>query len=110
MFQKDTAIKYNKIKDGYYLVHLDEEWFTNEEIMALCKILLESRAFCRDELDVLISKLIKQVARNDRKEIKELIVEEQFHYVPLQHGKKTFKDYMGAFTINFGETGYRIHI
>lgn len=89
--QNDIRIKYDKVKEGYYIVCLDNGWFTNEEVMALCKILLESRAFCKEELDLLIDKLVRQVTPNDQKAIKDLIVEEQFHYVPLQHGKKLLK-------------------
>lgn len=28
--------------------------------MAVCKIILESRAFCKDELDLIIKKLLEQ--------------------------------------------------
>lgn len=83
----EVAIKYNKSKNGYYLIHFEREWLTNEEVMALCKILLESRALCKEELDNLINKLLAQVAPNDRKKIKSIIRSEQYHYVPLKHGK-----------------------
>ncbi len=35
-------------------------------------------------------KLLAQVTPNNRKQVGELIQNEQFHYVPLQHGKKLF--------------------
>ncbi|RUL51925.1 helix-turn-helix transcriptional regulator [Lysinibacillus antri] len=86
----ETTIKYDKAKNGYYLVRFEREWLTNEEVLALCKILLESRAFCREELDSLISKLLIQVAPNDRKKVGNMIRSEQHHYVPLRHGKYLF--------------------
>ncbi|MCF2647410.1 helix-turn-helix transcriptional regulator [Niallia circulans] len=85
--ESETTIKYDKVKNGYYLVRFEREWLTNEEVLALCKILLESRAFCREELDGLISKLLIQVAPNDRKKVENMIRSEQHHYVPLRHGK-----------------------
>jgi predicted DNA-binding transcriptional regulator YafY len=90
MAENDVAIKYDKVKNVYYLVRFEREWLTNEEVMALCKILLESRAFCKEELDSLISKLITQVVPNDRKKIESMISSEQYHYVPLRHGKFLF--------------------
>lgn len=80
-------IKYDKAKNGYYLVRFEREWLTNEEVMALCKILLESRAFCKEELESLIKKLLLQVVPNDRKRVENIIRSERHHYVPLQHGK-----------------------
>lgn len=90
MADKEVAIKYDKARNAYYLVRFEREWLTNKEVMALCKILLESRAFCTDEIDSLISKLLTQVVPNDRKRIENMIRSEQFHYVPLQHGKFLF--------------------
>ena len=45
--ETEVKIKYDKARNGYYLVRFEREWLTNEEVMALCKILLESRAFCK---------------------------------------------------------------
>ena len=56
----DSAIVYDKSKKGYKLVKYQRNWLSNEEIMAVCKILLESRAFCKEELDSLIDKLLEQ--------------------------------------------------
>ncbi|WP_239422162.1 WYL domain-containing protein [Bacillus sp. CGMCC 1.16541] len=84
----EVVIKYDKNKNGYFLVRYEREWFTNEEVMALCKILLESRAFCKEEIHGLISKLLIQVVPNDRKKIETVIRNEQYHYVPLKHGKR----------------------
>ena len=90
MTENDVAIKYDKVRNVYYLVRFEREWLTNQEVMALCKILLESRAFCKEELDSVISKLITQVVPNDRKQIESIIRSEQFHYMPLKHGKFLF--------------------
>lgn len=85
--EMEVSIKYDKAKNGYYLVRLEREWLTNEEVLALTKILLESRAFRKDELSRLIDKLIMQTAANDRKTVEEIIRNEYQSYVPLQHNK-----------------------
>ena len=41
--EQDIGIKYDKVKNGYYLVRMDREWLTNQEVLVLCKVLLESR-------------------------------------------------------------------
>lgn len=83
----ETAIKYSKARDSYYLVRLEREWLTNKEALAVCKILLESRAFNKDELTELITKLIMQIAPQDRTTADRMIKSEYFNYLPLQHGK-----------------------
>lgn len=83
----ETSIKYDKVRDGYYLVRLEREWLTNEEMLALCKILLESRAFCQREMNALINKITAQSTPNDRKAIKDIIRGEYRSYIPLRHNK-----------------------
>lgn len=84
----EVSIIYDRSRFGYYLVRMEREWLTNEEVLAVCKILLESRAFCNEELETLVAKLLAQVTPNDRKQVEAMIRNEQFHYVPLRHGKK----------------------
>ena len=86
----EVSITYDRSRSGYYLVRMEREWLTNEEVLAVCKILLESRAFCKREIESLVTKLLAQVTPDDRKKVEELIRNEQFFYVPLRHGKKLF--------------------
>lgn len=83
----EASIKYDRAKNCYYLVRLEREWVTNEEALALCKILLESRAFRKDELSQLVEKLIMQIAPADRATAENIIRSEFVNYVPLQHKK-----------------------
>lgn len=83
----DTSVRYDKKADVYYLVRLWREWLTNEEATALCKILLESRAFNKAELGGIIEKLINQISPKDRITAEEIIKNELFNYVPLRHGQ-----------------------
>lgn len=86
--ESDVAIKYSRAQDGYYLIKLEREWLVNQEVIAILKIILESRAFCKKELDVLINKLLAQVTPNDRKIVEKIIKSEQTQYIQLQHGKE----------------------
>lgn len=83
----EASVRYDRAKNCYYLVRLEREWVTNEEALALCKILLESRAFRKDELSQLIEKLIMQIAPADRSTAENIIRNEFVNYVPLQHKK-----------------------
>lgn len=83
----NTTIKYDKTIDGYYLVRVEREWLTNKEVLALSKIVLESRAFNKRELERLIAKLVIQVVPEDRAKVESMIRNELHHYVPVRHGK-----------------------
>ena len=83
----EIEIKYDKKKKGYILKN-NKDRFRNEEILAISKILLESRAFCKDELDELLRKLRLLSEEDEMKQVKEMIKNEKFNYVPLKHGKK----------------------
>ena len=83
----EIEIKYNKKKKGYILEN-NKDRFRNEEILAISKILLESRAFCKDELDELLRKLRLLSKEDEMKQVKEMIKNEKFNYVPVKHGKK----------------------
>ena len=84
---ENVTIKYNRKKRGYTLIRFEREWFANEEVVALIKILLESRAFNKNDLKELIDKLLMQVLPKDRDYINKIIENEYRNYIPLQHGK-----------------------
>ena len=84
----EASVVYDRARGGYLLTHAASEWLTNEDVLAVCKILLESRAFCKEELDALLKKLLRQTAPQDRAQVGKLIRSERHYYVPLRHGKK----------------------
>lgn len=83
----DVTIEYDYVKNGYRLIKQERAFFTNEEIFAVAKVLLESRGFNKQELNTLIDKLMLQATPSARVNIKELILNERFHYIPPRHGK-----------------------
>ena len=76
--------------DGQYHLELPvEARLTKSEILAVCKILLESRAFTEEELDPILNKLVACCAPvQNLKAVQELIGNERFYYTPPHHGRK----------------------
>jgi predicted DNA-binding transcriptional regulator YafY len=87
MFEQEAAVKYDKARNGYFLVKFEREWLTNREALGLCKILLESRAFCKPELDRLAMKLLMQITPEEKPVAERIIRSELLNYVPPRHGK-----------------------
>jgi predicted DNA-binding transcriptional regulator YafY len=77
-------IVYRRDKKGYCLDNGDDI-LTREDILAITKILLESRAFCKSELMHLTNSILGQVDFEQRKYVKDIIGNELLNYVPLKH-------------------------
>lgn len=58
-----------------------------ELVLAIAKILLESRAFCKLELKQMIEAITKDLEKEDKKSIEGLIGNELINYVPLEHNE-----------------------
>lgn len=91
---RDTRkVIYSKSAKGYKLVDEIEdrrtEFLTNSEILAVCKILLESRAFVKDEMMPVIEKLVRCCTpKEEMNVVKRLIQNEKFYYLEPHHGKR----------------------
>lgn len=73
---------------GYKLTDARPKGFTNSEILAVCKILLESRSMRKDEMLPILDKLIACcVPIESRREVISLVSNEKFHYIEPHHGK-----------------------
>jgi len=63
-------------------------------MLAICKILLDSRALLKTDMIEILNKLIENcVTKNNQKEILDLIKNERFHYIEPRH-KVSFLDTM----------------
>jgi predicted DNA-binding transcriptional regulator YafY len=85
-----ATIEYDKARNEYSLVRGGKELLSSEETLALVKIVLESRAFPKDEAKLLVEKLIAQAIPEDAPFVREMIKNELFYYVQLRHGKNLF--------------------
>lgn len=81
-------IIYDAKAKGYRLVNASTGALSKNEILAVCKILLESRSMRQDEMMPILDKLLDCcVADSDKKDVTRLIANEQFHYIEPQHKK-----------------------
>ncbi|MEF9983443.1 MAG: WYL domain-containing protein [Oscillospiraceae bacterium] len=83
----NVTIEYDYELSGYKLVKQERDFLTNEEILVISKILLESRGLINEELNPIMNKLMLQATPTARENIKELIKKEQFNYIAPKHGK-----------------------
>ncbi|EJP24126.1 WYL domain protein [Peptostreptococcaceae bacterium AS15] len=82
-----NKVVYDRGKKGYKLEHIYNTKLTNPEILSICKIILESRAFIKEEMQEILNKLITScVPQENRKIVQELINNEVFHYIQPRHG------------------------
>lgn len=84
----DNEIIFDRNLKGYRLRCGAEGFMSHSEILAVCKILLESRAFTKKELKPIMEKLLKNcILKSNRQVVSELIANEQYHYVEPAHGQ-----------------------
>ena len=89
-----NSVVYSRIEKGYRLEQIYQLKLTNGEILAICKILLDSRALHKEEMSDVLDKLISCcVPKKNQKLVKELISNEKFRYVEPRH-KTKFLDTM----------------
>ena len=84
-----NTVVYDRQNKGYRLETLYSLRLNNSEVLAVCKILLDSRAFTKDEMTEMLDKLITCcVPRSNQTVVRELIGNEEFHYVEPRHRTK----------------------
>ena len=82
-------IVYDKAAKGYRLERPNCSLLNNSEILAVCKILLESRSMRKDEMLPILEKLIACcVPERSKRAVTELLVNEKHHYVEPHHGQR----------------------
>lgn len=101
-----NSIVYDRIAKGYRLETLYQIRLQNSEVLALCKILLDSRAFTKAEMVEMLDKLITCcVPKVNQKRVKDLISNEEFHYVEPRH-KTRFTEQMWELGQAISESRY----
>lgn len=84
-----NSVIYDRFGKGYRLEQIYKMKFSNSEVLALCKILLDSRAFTKTEMTGMLDKLISCcVPKANQKLVTDLIGNEAFHYVEPRHKTK----------------------
>lgn len=85
---------YDYIDKGYRLERRQAPKLSNSEVLALCKILLDSRAFVKTEMETMLHKVITCcVPESNQALITKLVNNETYHYVEPRH-RTSFLDTM----------------
>ena len=81
-------IVYDPQARGYRLTRCASRTLTSSEVLAVCKILLDSRSMVKEEMFPILDKLVEcAVPAQNQKLVDELIANEAFHYIPPHHDK-----------------------
>ena len=81
-------LTYDYQDQGYKLVKRPPKELSNSEILAVCKILLDSRSMRKDEMLPILDKLVDCcVPANNRRVVNTLLSNEKFHYIEPHHGR-----------------------
>lgn len=80
-------VVYSREKRGYTLQFTEDSKLSKQEILAIAKVLLESKAFSKEEIRRLIQKLISFCSIHDRIHIKEIISNDLDKYTSPNHSK-----------------------
>lgn len=90
----ENYVSYDRDAKGCRIDTLYRMKFTNQEVLALAKILLDSRAFTKSEMTDMLKRLIQCcVPQSNQKLVNDLIMNEAFHYIEPRH-KSEFLDTM----------------
>ena len=82
----ERDIIYDRGRQGYVMKGLERSLLSNDEILAVSKILLESRAFTKKEIGQILDKMVAGcVPQHNMKLVSDLISNEKYHYVELSH-------------------------
>ena len=82
---------YDTKQSAYHLIARRKHGLCEGEMLAVGKILLDSRSLRRDEMLPMLERLINCCIPNaKRKPIKDLLLNEEYHYIEPQHGKHLF--------------------
>ena len=79
-------IEYDKKENSYRLVTQEVEQLSKGEVLALCKILLESRAFTKEQVEKQLQIILNLcVSQKEKSDIEWFISNELFHYHDPAH-------------------------
>lgn len=86
---ENRTIEYDREKKGFVMKGDSSALMSNSEIFAVSKVLLESRAFTKKEINSILDKMIAGcVPEENMKMVSDLLANEKYHYVELRHRKQ----------------------
>lgn len=79
---------YDRASSGYRMIAGEQDCLEAKEILAICKVLLESRCLMHEELFPMLGKLIRCGNLDAQRQLHNFIENERYHYTDLHHGKR----------------------
>ena len=87
-----TELQYSHQNRCYRLI-LDE-FLCSKELFSLVEVMIGARAFSKEELLLLTTKLKRFTTPDDREKLNELIRKELYHYPEVKHDCQSVQDYL----------------
>lgn len=87
----ETKIEFSKKHNGYRLKNQLETKLNKEETLSLLKVILESRAFSKPDMNVIFDKLINNLSIEDKKLLNSFYGNEKLHYIETKNSKSLFQ-------------------
>ena len=82
-------IVFDRKSGGYRMETKFRSQLDGKELLAVCKVMLESRSLVKEEMFPIINKMIQLCSEDEEKVLlKSFINNEMYHYTELQHHKK----------------------
>ena len=88
----NTELQYSH-QDKCYRLYMDE-FLSNKELFALVEVMIGARAFSKEELLELTSKLKRFTTPEDRTKLNELVRKELYHYPEVKHDCDSVQEYL----------------
>ena len=88
----NTELQYSH-QDKCYRLYMDE-FLSNKELFALVEVMIGARAFSKEELLELTSKLKRFTTPEDRAKLNELVRKELYHYPEVKHDCDSVQEYL----------------
>ena len=86
---EEQEIVFHKEIGGYVLQRKASNQLESKEVLAVAKILLDSRSLMKNEMFPIIKKLISMCSdETEIRQVEDMIRNEMYHYVELQHGQQ----------------------
>lgn len=79
---------YDRTSGGYRMIAGEQDCLEAKEILAICKVLLESRCLMHEELFPMLGKLIRCGSPDAQRQLHNFIENERYHYTDLRHGQR----------------------
>ena len=88
LYGNEQLIVYDQKRKGYVLSHGESACLSVNELVAIAKVMLDSRSLLRDDMGRILNKLLKTFLPHEEvKLVENLIRNELHHYVELRHKK-----------------------